>query len=107
MSTARFRIDIDADDFDAMNFHALRSRGHNSTSSDATIQHATIKINPLRNEPVRWLRSPMILGPRNPPMLAVQLMKPTAAAAAELVRNEDESAQNAKTGAPFDVALSN
>ena len=27
-------------------------------------------------------------------MLAVQLMKPTAAAAAELVRNEDGSAQN-------------
>ena len=69
--------------------YAVRSRGHSSTSSDAIIQHATIKINPPRNEPVRWLRSPMILGPKNPPMLAVQLMKPTAAAAAELVRNED------------------
>src|SRR5439155_18852532 len=74
--------------------YAVRSRGHSSTSSDAIIQHATIKINPPRNQPVRWLRSPMILGPKNPPMLAVQLMKPTAAAAAELVRNEDGSAQN-------------
>src|SRR6266566_8464576 len=77
-----------------LRFYAVRSRGHSSTSSDAIIQHATIKINPPRNEPVRWLRSPMILGPKNPPMLAVQLMKPTAAAAAELVRNEDGSAQN-------------
>src|SRR5215472_14706373 len=73
--------------------YAVRSRGHSKTSSDAIIQHTTIKINPPRNEPVRWLTSPMILGPKNPPMLAVQLMKPTAAAAAELVRNEDGSAQ--------------
>src|SRR5438045_7224023 len=52
-------------------------------------------MNPPRNEPVRSLRSPIILGPKNPPMLAVQLMKPTAAAAAELVRNADGNAQNA------------
>src|SRR5438445_780424 len=36
----------------------------------------------------------MILGPKNPPMLAVQLMKPTAAAPAELVRNAEGNAQN-------------
>src|SRR5438105_7551307 len=53
-----------------------------------------MKINPPRNEPVRWLKSPMIFGPTNPPMLAVQLMNPTAAAAAELVRNAEGSAQN-------------
>ena len=35
----------------------------------------------------------MIFGP-NPPMLAVQLMNPTAAAAAEALRNADGSAQN-------------
>src|SRR6202049_3313764 len=71
-----------------------RSRGHSSTSNDAIVQHAIMKINPPRNEPVRWLRSPMILGPKNPPMLAVQLMNPTAAAAAELARNALGSAQN-------------
>src|SRR5437016_3281357 len=70
------------------------SRGQSSTSSDAIVQHAIIKTNPPSNEPVRWLNSPMILGPTNPPMLAVQLMKPTAAAAAELERNELGSAQN-------------
>src|SRR5437660_923777 len=53
-----------------------------------------MKMNPPRNEPVRWLNSPMILGPTNPPMLAVQLMNPTAAAAAELVRNAEGNAQN-------------
>ena len=57
-------------------------------------QQAIIKINPPRNEPLLWLRLPIILGPTNPPMLAVQLMKPTAAAAAELVRSEEGSAQN-------------
>jgi len=40
----------------------LLSRGHSSTSSDAMIQHTTIEIKPTRNEPVRWLRSPLILG---------------------------------------------
>src|SRR5437764_13544667 len=70
------------------------SRGQTSTSSDAIVQHAIIKTNPPSNEPVRWLNSPMILGPTNPPMLAVQLMKPIAAAAAELERNELGSAQN-------------
>ena len=53
-----------------------------------------MKINPQRNEPVLWLRLPMILGPTKPPILAVQLMNPTAAAAAELVRNDEGSAQN-------------
>ena len=53
-----------------------------------------MNANPLLKEPVRWLSSPMILGPTNPPMLAVQLMKPTAAAAAELLRNALGSAQN-------------
>src|ERR1700720_2139223 len=38
--------------------------------------------------------SPIILGPKNPPMLAVQLINPTAAAAAELVKNALGSAQN-------------
>src|SRR6476646_1037287 len=37
----------------------------------------------------------MIFGPKNPPMLATQLMKPTAAAAAERVRNAEGRAQNA------------
>src|ERR1017187_5581815 len=36
----------------------------------------------------------MIMGPTNPPMLAVQLMKPTAVAAAEFARNEVGRAQN-------------
>src|SRR6202040_1583586 len=57
-------------------------------------QHAIMKTNPLLNEPVRWLRLPTIFGPTNPPMLAVQLMNPTAAAAAELVRNAEGNAQN-------------
>src|ERR1700674_923752 len=70
------------------------SRGQSSTSADAIVQQAIINVNPLLNEPVRWLSSPMILGPTNPPMLAVQLMKPTAAAAAELLRNALGSAQN-------------
>src|SRR5262245_15011793 len=39
--------------------------------------------------------SPTILGPKYPPMLAVQLMNPTAAAAAELDKNAEGSAQNA------------
>src|SRR5947209_7265011 len=69
-------------------------RGQSSTNSDATIQQAIIKTNPLLNEPVRWLSSPMIFGPTNPPMLAVQLMNPTAAAAAERVRNAEGNAQN-------------
>jgi hypothetical protein len=57
------------------------------------IQQAIMKTNPVLNEPLLWLRLPMIFGPMYPPMLAVQLMKPTAAAAAELVRNDDGSAQ--------------
>ena len=52
-----------------------------------------MKMNPVLNEPVRWLRLPIIFGPTNPPMLAVQLMNPTAAAAAELVRNAEGKAQ--------------
>src|SRR6267143_3656131 len=74
--------------------YAALSRGQSSTSKDAIVQHAIMKTNPVRNEPVSWLRSPMILGPTNPPMLAVQLMNPTAAAAAELVRNPEGNAQN-------------
>ena len=53
-----------------------------------------MKTNPPLNEPLCWLKLPMIFGPTNPPMLAVQLMKPTAAAAAELVRNAEGNAQN-------------
>jgi hypothetical protein len=41
------------------------------------------------NEPVRWLKSPMILGPTNPPMLAVQLM--TQYPASEVVLIADHS----------------
>src|ERR1051326_7587581 len=37
----------------------------------------------------------MIFGPKYPPMLAVQLMNPTAAAAAELDKNAEGNAQNA------------
>ena len=74
--------------------YAVRSLGQTSTSSDAIIQHAIMKTNPPRNELMRSLSSPMILGPKKPPMLAVQLMNPTAAAAAELVRNAEGSAQN-------------
>ena len=62
------------------------SRGQSSTSTDAIVQQTIMKRNPPLKEPVRWLSSPMILGPKNPPILAVQLMNPTAAAAAELVR---------------------
>ena len=47
-----------------------------------------MKRNPLWKEPLRWLNSPMIFGPTNPPMLAVQLIKPIAAAAAEVERSE-------------------
>src|ERR1700730_3552828 len=61
------------------------SRGQSSTSSDAMIQHAIMKTNPVLNEPLLWLKLPIIFGPMYPPKLAVQLMKPTAAAAAELV----------------------
>ena len=53
-----------------------------------------MKTKPSRKESVLWLSSPMILGPTNPPILAMQLMNPTAAAAAELVRNAEGSAQN-------------
>ena len=53
-----------------------------------------MKMNPVSNEPVRWLSRPTIVGPKNPPMLAVQLIKPTAAAAAEAVRNAEGIAQN-------------
>src|ERR1700682_2522516 len=79
---------------EAPTIYAACSRGHSNTRTDAIIQHAIMKTNPGWNEPVRWLSSPMIFGPMYPPMLAVQLMKPTAAAAAELVRNDDGSAQN-------------
>ena len=51
-----------------------------------------MKINPLWKEPVRWLTSPIILGPANPPMLAVQLMNPTTAAR----RKRAEGAKSAK-----------
>ena len=36
----------------------------------------------------------MTFGPMKPPMLAMQLMNPMAAAAAELARNDEGSAQN-------------
>src|SRR5207248_2895886 len=52
------------------------------------------KRKPPLKEPVRWLSSPIIFGPKNPPILAVQLMNPTAAAAAELVSSELGRAQN-------------
>ncbi len=39
--------------------------------------------------------SPIIFGPKKPPMLAVQLMKPMAAAAAEALKNAEGNAQNA------------
>src|SRR4030095_2642678 len=39
--------------------------------------------------------SPMIFGPKKPPMLAVLLMNPTAAAAAEALKNAEGTAQNA------------
>src|SRR5580700_10070749 len=83
-----------------------RSRGQSSTNTDAIVQHAIIKINPFSKEPVRWLRSPKILGPTNPPMLAVQLMKPTAAAAAEAERNALGSAQNDERKAMVPKAIS-
>src|SRR5262245_53337197 len=51
-------------------------------------------MNPELKEPLLWLRFPIIFGPTNPPMLAVQLMNPTAAAAAELVRNAEGKTQN-------------
>src|SRR6266436_7415126 len=70
------------------------SRGHSSTTNDAIVKHTIMKINPAVNEPVRSLRLPIIFGPTKPPMLAVQLMKPIAAAAAELVRNAEGKAQN-------------
>src|SRR5436190_21649922 len=68
--------------------------GHSKIRSDEITQHAAIKRNPLSNEPVRWISLPTIFGPKNPPMLAVQLMNPTAAAAAELDRNAEGNAQN-------------
>jgi hypothetical protein len=68
------------------------SRGHRSTSAEAIVQQAIRKINPLWKEPVRWLTSPIILGPANPPMLAVQLMNPTTAAR----RKRAEGAKSAK-----------
>src|SRR3954469_21599079 len=69
-------------------------RGQSRTRTDAIAQQTIIKTKPRENEPVRWLKSPMIFGPKNPPMLAVQLINPTAAAAAELVKNADGNAQN-------------
>ena len=96
MSASRFLIHLQTGDAGAMNnhIHLGRSRGQSSTSSDAIVQHAIMKIKPPRKEPVRWLSSPMTLGPKNPPMLAVQLMNPTAAAAADEDRNELGKAQN-------------
>jgi len=62
-----------------------------------------MKINPLWKEPVRRRRSPIILGPTNPPMLAVQLMNPTTAAGAELASALESRASARKeleTGLP-------
>ena len=56
MSTARFRIDIEADNVNAMNDarHVVsRSRGQTSTRSDPIIQHVIIITKPVLNEPVR------------------------------------------------------
>ncbi len=55
MSTARFKIDIDADDFDAVNFplhDGTRSRGQIKTKTDAITKHAIMKAKPPLNEPV-------------------------------------------------------
>lgn len=98
VKAAGLRIDIDSVDLDALNgarHDMARSRGQTSTSIDAITKHAIITANPPLNEPVRWLMSPMILGPKYPPILAVQLMNPTAAAAAEPDRNAEGNAQNA------------
>ena len=70
-----------------------RSLAHIRTRTDAMTKHAIMKMNPLSNEPVRSLRRPIIVGPKNPPMLAVQLIKPTAAAAADAERKELGNAQ--------------
>src|SRR5437868_5439921 len=89
MPTARFRIDLDTVHVDALNgprHAALFCRGQINTSAAPMIQHAIIIINPLTNEPLCWLRLPKNFGPKNPPMLAVQLINPIAAAAAALVR---------------------
>src|SRR3954466_1406077 len=72
----------------------VRSRGQKRTRADAMTKHAIMKRNPLSNAPVCSLRLPKIFGPTNPPMLAVQLINPTAAAAAELLRNAEGNAQN-------------
>ena len=56
MSTARFRIDIDAPNFDTVNCARHidgRSRGQMSTRAAPTIQHAIITTKPVLNEPVR------------------------------------------------------
>ena len=98
MSAARFWIDIDPADFktvDCSRHAGTRSLGQIRTSSDPMHQHAIITPKPLLNEPVLWLRSPKIFGPKYPPMLAVQLMNPTAAAAAALVRNSDGNVKKA------------
>ena len=59
------------------------------------IHDAIIITKPLVNDPVRWLRLPNIFGPKNPPMLAVQLIKPIAAAAAALVKISEGRVKNA------------
>ena len=95
MRAPRFLIYLQTGDACPMNdhVHLARSRGQSSTRTDAIVQHAIMKIKPLRKEPVRWLSSPMILGPKNPPILAVQLINPTAAAAPEEDKNRLGSAQ--------------
>ena len=56
MSAARFRINVDADDFDAVNrarHGRVRCRGQIRTSSDPMSQQAIITTKPALNEPVR------------------------------------------------------
>ena len=98
MRAARFRIDIDAANLETVDrsSHAgTRSRGQARTSTDAMIQQTIIITNPLANEPLCWLRLPTNFGPKNPAMLAVQLINPTAAAAPPLVRNSEGKVKNA------------
>src|SRR5689334_141465 len=92
MNAPCLRIDVDSANFETVNCscHAdMRSLGQISTSTDPITKQMIISANPVLNEPVRSLKLPNIFGPTNPPMLAVQLMNPTAAAAAALVRNSE------------------
>ena len=98
MRATRFGIDIDATNLKAVDrpsHAATRWRGQSNTSADAMIQETIIITNPLSNEPLCWLRLPMNFGPKNPAMLPVQLINPTAAAAAPLVRNSEGKVKNA------------